>query len=69
MANAPVSTPDEVIALRAKVAQVSIKPKGISKKKRTIWVPEFRHYTEVQGRFTDLLPVKEGDVGAGGTLH
>lgn len=51
------------------VAQVPIKPKGISKKKRTIGVPEFGHYTEVQGRFTDLLPVKEGEGGAGDTLH
>ena len=42
------------------VAQVPIKPKGISKKKRTIGAPEFRHYTDVRGRFTDLLPVKEG---------
>ena len=51
------------------VAQVPVKPKGISKKKRTIGVPEFRHYTEVEGRFTDLLLVKEGEGGAGGTLH
>ena len=34
-------------------------------------VLEFRHYTEVEGRFTDLLPVKEGEGGSGGggTLH
>jgi hypothetical protein len=43
------------------VAQPRIKPKGISKKKRTIGVVEFRFYTEVKGRFTHLLPVKEGD--------
>ena len=43
------------------VAQPRIKPKGISKKKRTIGVVGFRFYTEVQGRFTQLLPVKEGD--------
>jgi hypothetical protein len=43
------------------VAQPLIKPKGISKKKRTIGVVEFRFYTEVKGRFTHLLPVKEGD--------
>jgi len=48
---------------------VPIRPKGISKKKRTIAVPEFRHYTEVQGRFTDLLPVKEGEGREGGVLH
>ncbi len=43
------------------VAMPRIKPKGISKKKRTIGVVEFRYYTEVQGRFTHLLPMKEGD--------
>ncbi len=44
------------------VAQCPIKPKGYSKKKRTIGTPEFRHFTEAQGRFVDLLPVKEGGV-------
>jgi hypothetical protein len=43
------------------VAQQQIKPKGISKKKRTIGVVEFRHFTEVAGRFMHLLPKKEGD--------
>jgi hypothetical protein len=43
------------------VAQPTIKSKGISKKKRTIGVVEFRRYTEVQGRFADLLPKKNGD--------
>lgn len=43
------------------VAQPQIKPKGISKKKRTIGKVEFRYFTEVQGRFMHLLPVKEGD--------
>ena len=43
------------------VAQQQIKPKGISKKKRTIGVVEFRHYTEVEGRFMHLLPKKESD--------
>ncbi len=43
------------------MAQLRIKPKGISKKKRTIGVVEFRFYTEVKGRFTHLLPVKDGD--------
>jgi len=42
------------------VAEVPIKPKGISKKKRTIGTPEFRHFTEFEGRFINLLPVKEG---------
>ncbi len=32
-----------------------------SARERTIAVVEFRFYTEVKGRFTHLLPVKEGD--------
>ena len=51
------------------VAQVPVKPRGISKKKRTIGTPEFRLFTEVQGRFVALLPVRDGDVGAAGGLH
>ena len=47
------------------MAEVPIKPKGISKKKRTIGTPEFRHYTEVEGRFVNLLPMKDGAA----TLH
>lgn len=43
------------------VAQPQIKPKGISKKKRTIGKVEFRYYTEVEGRFMHLLPAKDGD--------
>jgi len=43
------------------VAQQQIKPKGYSKKKRTIGVVEFRHFTEASGRFMHLLPKKEGD--------
>ena len=43
------------------VAQPQIKSKGISKKKRTIGVVEFRYFTEVEGRFAHLLPMKEGD--------
>ncbi len=42
-------------------AQPQIKPKGISKKKRTIGAVEFRYFTEVEGRFAHLLPKKEGD--------
>jgi hypothetical protein len=42
-------------------AQPQIKPKGISKKKRTIGVVEFRYFKEVEGRFMHLLPKKEGD--------
>lgn len=43
------------------VAQPLIKPKGISKKKRTIGAVEFRYFTEVEGRFAHLLPTKAGD--------
>lgn len=43
------------------VAQPQIKPKGISKKKRTIGVVEFRYFTEAGGRFAHLLPRKESD--------
>ena len=42
-------------------AQPQIKPKGISKKKRTIGVVEFRYFTEAGGRFMQLLPKKEDD--------
>ena len=41
------------------MAQMPIKPKGYSKKKRTFGQPEFRFYTESKGRFTDLLPPSE----------
>ncbi len=47
------------------MAEVPIKPKGISKKKRTIGMPEFRHFTEYAGRFVNLLPTKDGAT----TLH
>lgn len=47
------------------MAEVPIKPKGISKKKRTIGEPEFRHFTEAEGRFVNLLPIKDGAA----TLH
>ncbi len=43
------------------VAQPRIKPEGISKKKRTIDVVEFRFFTEVEGRFVHLLPKKADD--------
>ena len=43
------------------ISQPQIMPKGISKKKRTIGVVEFRYFTETEGRFAHLLPKKEGD--------
>jgi hypothetical protein len=42
------------------MAEVPIKPKGISKKKRTIGTPEFQLFTEYEGRFVNLLPMKVG---------
>jgi len=50
------------------VTQCMIKPKGISKKKHTFGAPEFQLYTEVQGRFVDLLPAKDAPQEPG-TLH
>lgn len=47
------------------VAELPIKPKGISKMKRTFGTPEFRHFTEYEGRFVNLLPIKDGAA----TLH
>ena len=47
------------------MAEVPIKRKGISKKKRTIGPPEFRHFTEFEGRFVNLLPKKD----EAATLH
>ena len=43
------------------VAQPPIKPKGISKKKRTIQSVEFRYYTEAEGRFMQMLNKKDDD--------
>lgn len=51
------------------LAQMPIKPKGASKKKRTFGTPVFQHFTEVAGRFADLLPVKDSEGEAAGTLH
>lgn len=71
---APDSYKIEVLSLSLEtrhgvfVAQCPIKPKGYSKKKRTIGMPEFRLFTEAQGRFVDLLPMKD-DEAAGGILH
>jgi hypothetical protein len=51
------------------VAQAPVKPKGVSKRRRAFGKPEFRHFTEVKGRFVDLLPVREPDGGPTGALH
>ncbi len=50
------------------MAECEIKPKGISKKKRTIGKAAFRFFTEVEGRFSHFL--KEAPEGeAKQTLH
>lgn len=51
------------------VAEVPIKPKGVSKKRRTFATPEFRRFTEMAGRFSHLLPVKNDGVASPTTLH
>ena len=49
------------------MSQCEIKPKGISKKKRTIGAPAFQYFKEVDGRFTHLL--KKNTEEGGSTLH
>lgn len=50
------------------MAEIPIKPKGFSKKKRTFGVPEFKHFTETEGRFVHLLPARDEERDAG-VLH
>ena len=46
------------------VAQVPVKPKGISKRKQTFDEPRVRLFSETAGRFAELLPPKpEGGGG------
>ena len=40
------------------VAQAPVKPKGISKRKKTFAEPRFRFFSETAGRFAELLPRK-----------
>lgn len=71
LANCPASWRMDVISVIIEMpgemwaAQPEIKPKGISKKKRTIGEPEFRRFDGAAGRFADLLPIKS----AGSTVH
>ena len=51
------------------VTQIPIETKGASQMQRTFGRPEFQHFTEVEGRFVDLLPLKEGEREAHRTLH
>ncbi|HRQ56409.1 MAG TPA: hypothetical protein PLN31_03265 [Azoarcus taiwanensis] len=75
LANCPANWRMEVVSLTLEtlhgvwVAQPMVKPKGVSKKKRTFGTPEFRHFTEVQGRFVDLLPAKAAMTEGSGRLH
>lgn len=73
IANCPASWRMDVVSMTLETqhggiwsAQIPIKPKGISKKKRTIGKLEFQHFSEVAGRFVDLL--SRGEEGSS-TLH
>jgi hypothetical protein len=50
------------------MAECEIKPKGISKKKRTIGKPAFRFFTDVEGRFSHFLKAGANEEGSK-TLH
>jgi hypothetical protein len=50
------------------MAQCEIKPKGISKKKRTIGAPAFQYFKEVEGRFSHFLKARPEEDGPA-TLH
>ena len=51
------------------VAQVQVKPKGVSKRKKTFGEPRFRLFTESAGGFAELLPQPAERGDGGGTLH
>ena len=51
------------------VAQVPIEPRTAKNGSRTFGSPRFQHYTSAQGRFAELLPVKDDDLGPPSTLH
>jgi hypothetical protein len=51
------------------VAQVQVKPKGISKRKKTFGEPRFRLFTESAGGFAELLPPLVQPSDGGGALH
>ena len=50
------------------MAQMQVKPKGVSKKRRTFGEPEFQLFTEAHGRFVHLLPERAGEQPSG-VLH
>lgn len=51
------------------LTQVPIEPHDSSSSARTFGEPHFQHFTDVQGRFVDLLPAKEGAREPPRTLH
>lgn len=51
------------------VAQVEVKPKGISKRKKTFGEPRFRLFPEPEGGFAELLPQRVERSDGGGALH
>jgi hypothetical protein len=51
------------------VAQVPIEPLAAVNGGRTFGEPHFLHFTSAEGRFAELLPVKNDGIGPSGTLH
>ena len=51
------------------LAQMPIKPKGVSKKLRTFGEPKYRLFSEAEGRFVGLLPLKDDAMPVPGGLH
>ncbi len=51
------------------VAQVEVKPKGISKRKKTFGEPRFRLFPESAGGFAELLPPPVEGSDGGGSVH
>ncbi len=51
------------------VAQVEVKPKGVSKRKKTFGEPRFRLFTESAGGYAELLPQRVERTDGGDTLH
>jgi hypothetical protein len=50
------------------MAEQPIKPKGVSKKRRTFDEPRFRLFKDARGRFAELLPRKDSEAPPG-VLH
>lgn len=52
------------------VAQVPLEPlPSADGGRRTFGQPQFQYFTSAEGRFADLLPVKDDGIGPTGTLH